>query len=814
MEPLRTLVAANLHRDKATFAGLFALLFLAACALAFTISLYCNLSERAATCYEEAGGGDVWLISSAEGADALLSAIAETDEVAEVRETPAFSAPMRFEGPDKEPKSDLQLFASLFEPWGAGLQVNILSDDLDGYEVDLAAPKPGEVYVTPSAKVLHEVRTGDKVMLEFGNEQRWLTVAGFFEDPQIGAPFISTKRYLVAPETFDGLYALAEATYTSAQAAAAGDAKAALAQGAYPVLEIDAFLTPAARADGIDGPALASIIQQDANAGANETNVHSKETLLGFEGMVTQVVTTLLAVFALLLFAIALVMCIHAVSTSIAEDYADWGIAKAVGLSSRTLKHALILQYALIGSVGIVGGFALGVVLEPLAWPPFLLVTGTLVREAALPWGALLCLGLLFGLLLAAVAFKARKLSLITPLMALRRGEADVSFSPHATCAVGGSHLEASLAWRSLVSQKRQYVGMFACSLLLCAFITLCFGIGGAVAEDDATYQALGMWRSDVSAALVTDNVTFDEVEAAIEEVAPIKRSWTESALTLNHEGEAHTFVGLSDFDLLGAQAFVEGQAPRLANEVACGANFARRQHLAVGDELVVTNAAGDAHTLLVSGIVSSALDGGTGMFLTIDGLEDLAGKDAVDVTKSRQYQLADHDDAADALAHAEARFGNAVSFDPSGLFGMDDVILLVRDIMVRMGYSMTAFAALLACVAVALVSRRMLSRERHDLGIYRALGFRVRRLRLSFALRFLGVALLGSTAGAALVMAVGSSVVGSLFGLFGARAFALELPVWLAILLSVGLAVVFALSAYAFSRSIRTISVRELVTE
>lgn len=817
MEPLCTLVLAGLRRDKGTFIGLFLLLFLAGCVLTFTIGLFVDLSTRAHDLYDEVGGGDVWMICFDDEADARLAQLAETPEVGDVRETRAFSAPMRFERPDGEPKSDMQLFMSLFEAWETGLAFNVFTDDLSAHAANPSAPQPGEVYVTPAEKVLRNVELGDKIMLDMGGEKRWLTVTGFFEDPQAGTPFMGLKRYLVAPETFDGLYELAEKTYETAQATAGtteNDVMGGIAQGAFPELEINASLSPAARAAGLNGQDLASIIHRTSDAGTSGTNTYSKETLLGFEGIVTQVITAVLATFALLLFTIALVLCVHSVATAIAEGTVDWGIAKAVGIAPRTLRRTLIAQYALVACAALVLGFIAGIALEPLAWPAFLLVTGLLVDAPAPPWPALLCLGALLALLVGTVAAKARRLGRIKPLAALRRGTADVSFTPRGSCAISGTHLAPSLAWRAVLSQKRQYVGAFLCSFLLCAFITLCFGIGGAVADDDATHQALGLWKSDISAALVSDSVTLDEVSAVIEEVAPLKRAWSEASVSLSLDGEQHSFVGLSDFDVLGANSLITGQMPRLANEAAIGPNFARQQHLEVGDEFIVTSPAGEEKALLVSGVVSSALDGGTGIFLTLDGLEEIAGNDMIDVAKTRQYQLVDDAQTDVALAHAEERFGDEVSFDPTGLFGIDEVILLIRDVLVTVGYSMTAFAALLACVAVALVSRRMLLAERRDLGIYRALGFRVRTLRQSFALRFLGVALVGSAMGTALVMAGGSQLVGSLFGLFGAGAFTIVLPVWQAALLTAGLAAVFALSAYGFSRSIRTISVRELVVE
>ena len=380
---------------------------------------------------------------------------------------------------------------------------------------------------------------------------------------------------------------------------------------------------------------------------------------------------------------------------------------------------------------------------------------------------------------------------------------------------IDGGHLEASLAWRALVSQKRRYVGVGASALLLCAFISLCFGIGGAVAEDDAVYRSFGIWKSDISAELVSDDVTLDEVREAIEEVAPIAREWQEEAVALNPRGEQRVFVGLSDLGVLDESCLMSGRMPRLENEAAIGLNFARGLDLDVGDELVVQDARGTERTLIVSGILATVLNGGDGAVVTIDGAQRLGGEGAASGKQARQYQLAEGADADAVLAHVKDRFGDAVSFDATGLFGTAaNTILLIRNVLVMAGYLMTVFALLIGCVAVALVSRRMLAGERHDLGIYRALGFRARTLRLSFSLRFLGVALVGGALGIALVYAGGSALVGNLFGLFGAGAFTIALPVWQAALIGAGLAAVFALSAYAFSRSICGISVRELVVE
>ena len=161
------------------------------------------------------------------------------------------------------------------------------------------------------------------------------------------------------------------------------------------------------------------------------------------------------------------------------------------------------------------------------------------------------------------------------------------------------------------------------------------------------------------------------------------------------------------------------------------------------------------------------------------------------------------------------ARFGDAVDTENTGLFGSaTNMILLIRDMLTMIGYGMAAFAVLLACVAVMLVSRRMLISEQRDLGVYRALGFAVRTLRASFSMRFLAVALAGALVGAALTMLFGGSVVSALFGTFGVGAFSIQLPLWEALAIGVAFALVFAVAAYAFSRGVKRVSVQKLVAE
>ena len=234
-----------------------------------------------------------------------------------------------------------------------------------------------------------------------------------------------------------------------------------------------------------------------------------------------------------------------------------------------------------------------------------------------------------------------------------------------------------------------------------------------------------------------------------------------------------------------------------------------------MGDELRVSKSDGEERTYIVSGLLSSVLNGGNGVVLTYEGFQELVelGSDPADV--SRQYQLADPDKADEVVEALASRFGDSVDTELTGLFESNmNMLLLCRDMLTVMGYAMSAFALVLACVAVMLISRRTLLSERRDLGIYHAMGFTVASLRASFALRFLGASAVGALIGSALTMAAGGTLVSMLFGLFGVGGFSLALPAWEALAISAAFAFVFALSALGMSRRIKDASVRELVVE
>ena len=742
MALMRTLIAAGLKRGRRSFVGIFLLMTLTGAALTFTVSMYVDLNAREEAALAEIEAGDVYAVDVAANLNRdVADEIEALPEVSEARLNDALGVPVKYyrgDGTtvDKNPTSGTALVA-----WGDALDFRLFSEDGRSLVADTPEPGPNEVYVPVSMQVSPGVHKGDELEVIVGDSTRRLSIAGFYEDPQMGSPFIEIKRYLVAERTFDEVAAEVDAATLDGGRQELFSSQGKLASSR--MAELNVRLTDEARAAGTTSSDLARIIAEKVAWANTASGMFASDTLVGYAMMVVVIGGAVMGVFALLLFAIALIICTHTVSTSIEEGYADYGTLKALGLPNRALRGMLVVEYAGVSLAGLAVGLTLGSVLVPFALPFFAQLTCVLASNAAPPAAAIALLAVLLALVAAVVALKTGKLARISPLVAFRGGAADVRFRSRGERPLGGSHLSLQLAVRAIMSAKRRYVGLAGCACVLCAFIVLVFGIGGTLRGENAAQDAFGMWESDLSITLASPDVDFAEVERVIEEASPIEKSWQEAFTMVSFGGESHSFAGLSDLTLV--QGVTEGCLPAHDNEALIGVNLAKSMDLRVGDELVVDGADGEERRFVVCGLLSAMFNAGSGTILTYDGVRDLAGTAEEAAEPSRQYQLA----------------------DPGA-----------------------------------------------DLGVYLALGFTSRALRLQFALRFFLVALVGCALGATAATLGGGWLMGQLFGLFGVSRFAIDTNPLMVGGLTLGLALVFLVAAYASARKVRRVDVRELVAE
>lgn len=123
-------------------------------------------------------------------------------------------------------------------------------------------------------------------------------------------------------------------------------------------------------------------------------------------------------------------------------------------------------------------------------------------------------------------------------------------------------------------------------------------------------------------------------------------------------------------------------------------------------------------------------------------------------------------------------------------------------------------FSVIFALVTVHMVCSKAFIREKADIGIYKAMGFTSRSLRLQFAMRFLIVSVVGSVVGSVLSVLFSGRLLVLLLRSIGITHLDIDFTVLSFILPSALICICFFVFAFLVSRKIKSVAVRELVVE
>ena len=121
-------------------------------------------------------------------------------------------------------------------------------------------------------------------------------------------------------------------------------------------------------------------------------------------------------------------------------------------------------------------------------------------------------------------------------------------------------------------------------------------------------------------------------------------------------------------------------------------------------------------------------------------------------------------------------------------------------------------FAVLFSLIVVHMVCSKAFVQERRDIGIYKAVGFTARRLRLQFAVRFFAAAVLGAGIGAVFSYVCSAEILRLLLKNIGMTSFVTSFSPLNFVLPLVLICVSFFVFAYLSSRRIQKVEIRELV--
>ncbi len=774
------LLRAGLKRHRGGLLGIFILIFLVSLSLGTVLTVWQNAQRYVTGELERAGFGQVtaW-VSGMEDPQELIDQIAALDEVTAVESQPVIFTNYEFDGQESDSEGQLIVYTP-------GVY-RFFTDDLSGYRPEPARIEQGTVYVSPSMVSMFGVGLGDPIDFPIARAGGTATyrVAGFYEDPIMGSSMIGMKGFLIS-----------QADYNEQAAVIAASGIDALGRtGAMLHITGDGALTASE---------LNSAINQGTDLPRYTEFVHSFEAIRGFMLILHNAFSGLLIAFVLVLTIAVFVALGHSIGSTIEADYVNMGILKTVGLTSSDLRRVQLMQYGAAILPAMVLGLALTPLVSGIVCDATLTTTG-LIIPTDLP--ILSCTGafLLVALILTGfITLKAAKIGHITPMSAIRGEAAGPAVKIGKVPPIRGGSLTVSLALRQLLTSKAKYASAFLVAVLLVFFASMIGRMDAWLGPDGkGMMDAFNPTDHDLGVQCFGD-LTKDEAEKTILKYAEITEYYVLAMQSVAVNGVDFT-ANVTD----QPQRFhiMEGRACTGDDEIVVTEFIAADFGVGIGDTVTVScGANSDIYT--ITGIYSCANDMGDTVGLSREGYLKIGWDDPQ--IWCHHYFFSDPGVKTAITQELEDAYGGDVHVHENTWPGLMGILAAMRALVAFMYVMVAAFIL----VVTVMTGSKILTAERRDTGIYKAIGFSDSRLRASFALRFGMVALLGSIAGILLAHLLTDPLVSSVMKLAGISSFASH-PTVGSVLLPAGVVtLLFVIFAWAAARKIKTTDLTVLIAE
>ena len=789
------LIRSNIRYKKGSFKGIMILMMIIALSVSVIVSLKRNFPNSIESSYDRKYDAYITLnIRSEFLTDEMVEELKDNPLVGDVSVIDAL-CPYRCTYSNGKNES----FDTRFIAQNDTID-SIWNEDMTDIVTEVPKLSKGEVYLSRVLKDYDNLKIGDKMTVYFEGASYEFTIKGFVEEPACGSSFISLKVSFISQEDFDEI---------------ADNRKKALADD--PEISLDlykiVYITKADDCDLTDNK-FAQEINKTSDIESYAQGVLTRSESLYYHGLMPDIILNIFLSFVIILVVIVFVVMSNSISSSIEMNYTDLGILKAQGFDSSRLKLVFLGQYMLAEIIGIVLGFILSVPVVIYLPRAFESIVGIkIVGGVAVGASLLILLGVLIISALY-IMLISKKVGTISPIRAISGGKCEVFFDSRLTLPIKGRALSPSLAFRQFTSGGKRYVASILIASLLVFFLMTMTGMTDAVSSENAQ-RAMGATSENITISVDTEERSPENTEYVrnqFESIEDIIREYSDIEERYGFEG---TYMVLNGEKLYCRMAddeevftVTKGRAPLYENEIVVSQIYAEDMGYNIGDVLEVSYR-GRKKNCVISGFITDITDAGR-----FFGMNSEAAAYFIDdfVVQYVGYKLSDPDRAEEIKDKIESELSGDIFISVYSEDGSAPRLITM------IAYSIKAviyvISVIFALVVVSMICSKTFVREKIDIGIYKALGFTSRNLRLQFAVRFLIVAFFGIIIGTTLSLTLSEKLLSYMLRSMGIVNFVIDYRFITVFLPIAAVALCYFMFAYMAAGKTKRVEVRSLITE
>lgn len=580
-------------------------------------------------------------------------------------------------------------------------------------------------------------------------------------------------------------------------------------------------------------------------------------------GQFVKLILKLMMLMSALILVSVLLMISYKIADDISEQVVAIGVLEALGYKSIDISLSYVFEYLLLGTAGATLGIVGSLIISPSIFKIGEVMTGHHGQSSP---HMLLQIGFALLLLLFIVTIailRSRLVKKYPPVVAFRKGIVDHSYAKNVLPLEGTKcNVHLRLAMKGFLGNVTSYIGVGICIAISTCTIVLCFMFYDYFREGSNALRTMtGMEIPDARVVVTygTDIYKMREELLEDERVDRIALSADWFTTHVQYEDQSMSPIVYKDYSKVKNIYPLNGRIPKHDNEVMITGLFMEQNGLNVGDTMDIKLGRIEKE-YMICGVVAGMSNAGANIYMTEDAFKrikpsyqpnvlEISLKEGVDYKEysswiqhsyGRSISDAMEDDCSGdsrkerITKEAEKRMAKllamydishveyAIMIDgeeikgSSSIFKIESCISLKEILETQTGGAIKAFkngsgmfmliSVMVIMIIMFMIMTSNVKKMRHELGIYKGLGYTSRELMLQLSLRIVPTLMIGVGLGTALGVA-GINLTYNILGKLEYRP--------LAILLVDLLIILFAfVSAYLGAGKIRKISVCELVSE
>ncbi|MBO5377655.1 MAG: ABC transporter permease [Ruminiclostridium sp.] len=608
--------------------------------------------------------------------------------------------------------------------------------------------QPGEVKIAGKFIENNNLRVGDYIRIKMGDVQMDLKIAGKVKDAFLGSDFMGNTRFLLNQSDYDKFLAdeMINAHY----------------QGEVIYIETDDVTATVSAIADIPGIGF---------SGARST--------LEMCYVMEMIVAFIILILSVCLIIVSFVVLRFSIGFTIAEEYREIGVMKAIGIRNHSIRGLYIVKYLIMSAVGGIIGFFASI--------PFgnILITSVsenmvLGNNAGLLINAISVVGTMIIILMFAYGCTS-KVKKLTPIDAIRSGQTGERFGKKSFLRIGSTNVRPAvyMAVNDVLSAPKRFMTVII-SFFLCTLFVLMMVNTVSTMKSPNLITTFGtesdLYITDVNGAMKLMNTS--DKEGLTIELNNLSDRISEKGMpcdvSVDVQYKYKVISSEYEFALSCAQGvkipvgeydYLEGTAPQNKNEIAVTPQVSELIGAKIGDIVTI-----DFGTEKIDCIV-------TAYFQTMNNLGELirlhddAPTDMSCVSAIRQYQV----DFTDNPSENEIELRKEKIKE---LLDIADVMnateycvdcVSVVPTLEAVQFLLMTITIVVVILVTVLVERSFISDEKSQIALLKAIGFRNKTIISWNTLRFGIVALTAAILAAAASIPMTKLCITPIFAMMGA---------------------------------------------